>query len=190
MLGSFSVSVKLESVEEGSLWLTSVYGPIIPLWRKDFLMELQDLYGLACPKWCIGGDFNVIRRSVEKLGGSRITLNMRCFDELIRELELFDPPLRNAFFTWSDLRDVPICKRLDRFLFTFEWDNLFPYCSQEALPRWTSDHNPICLDTNPLSGGQHHSNLRICGFFIKSLGSVFLHGGKRVKRMGGKGISL
>ena len=99
VLGSFSVLVKLESVEEGSFWLILVYGPINPLWRKDFLMEVQDLYGLAYPKWCVGGDFNVIRRSVEKLGGSRITLNMRRFDELIRELELFDTPLRNTSFT-------------------------------------------------------------------------------------------
>ena len=112
-------------------------------------MELQDLYGLAYPKWCIGGDFNVIRRSVENLGGSRLTLNMRSFDELIRELELFDPPLRNASFTWSNMQDDPICKRLDKFVFTFEWDNFFPQCTQEALPRWTSDHNPICLDANP-----------------------------------------
>ena len=95
----------------------------------------------------------MIRRSVEKLGGSRITLKMRRFDELIRELELFDPLLRNASFTWSNLQDVPICKRLDRFLFTFEWHNLFPHCTQEALPRWTSDHNPICLDTNPFKWG-------------------------------------
>ena len=135
VVGSFSVSVKLESMEEGSFWLTSVYGPINSLWSKDFLMELQNLYGLAYTKWCKGGDFNVIRRSVEKLGGSGITLNMRRFDELIRELELFDPPLRNASFTWSNLQDVPICKRLDRFLFTFEWDILFPHCTQEALPR-------------------------------------------------------
>ena len=82
----------------------------------------------------------MIRRSVEKLGGSRITLN-KLFElqdlYCSRELELFDPPLRNASFTWSNLQDVPICKRLDRFLFTFEWDNLFPHCTQEALPRWT-----------------------------------------------------
>ena len=95
----------------------------------------------------------MIRRSAEKLGGSRLTLNMRCFDELIRELELFDPPLRNVFFTWSNMQDDPTCKRLDRFLFTFEGDNFFPHCSQEALPRWTSHHNPICLDTNPFKWG-------------------------------------
>ena len=127
--------MKLESAEEGSFWLTSVYGPNKTQWRKDFWMELQDLYGLAYPKWFIGGDFNVIRRFAEKLGGFRLILNMRCFDELIRELELFDPPLRNASFIWSNLQDDSICKRLDRFLFTFEWDNFFPHCTQEALPR-------------------------------------------------------
>ncbi|RVX09324.1 LINE-1 retrotransposable element ORF2 protein [Vitis vinifera] len=76
VLGSFSVTVKFNSGEEGSFWLTSVYGPINPLWRKDFWLELQDLYGLT-----------------------------------------------------------------------------FPRCFQEALPRWTSDHSPICLETNPLKWG-------------------------------------
>ncbi|RVW59648.1 hypothetical protein CK203_103280 [Vitis vinifera] len=65
-----------------------------------------------------GGDFNVIRRIYEKLGASRLTSNMRCFDEFIRESGLFDPPLRNVAFTWSNMQDVPICKKLDRFLFS------------------------------------------------------------------------
>ena len=38
VLGSFSVTVKLNSNEERSFWLTSVYGPNKPLWRKDFLV--------------------------------------------------------------------------------------------------------------------------------------------------------
>ena len=39
VLGSFSVSMKLNSGEEGSFWLTSVYGLNKPLWRKDFWLE-------------------------------------------------------------------------------------------------------------------------------------------------------
>ena len=70
VLGSFSVTVKLNSGEESSFWLTSVYGPNKPLWRRDFWMELQDLYGLTFPIWCVGG------RIFEKLGASRLTLNM------------------------------------------------------------------------------------------------------------------
>ncbi|RVW50733.1 putative ribonuclease H protein [Vitis vinifera] len=120
VLGSFSVTVKFNSGEEGSFWLTSVYGPINPLWRKDFWLELQDLYGLTFPRW---------------------------------ESGLLDPPLRNAAFTWSNMQADPICKRLDRFLFSSEWDTFFSQSFQEALPRWTSDHSPICLETNPLKWG-------------------------------------
>ncbi|KAJ9685197.1 hypothetical protein PVL29_017290 [Vitis rotundifolia] len=103
--------------------------------------------------WCVGGDFNVIKRISKKLGDSRLTLNMRCFDEFIRESGLLDLPLRNAAFTWSNMQVDPICKRLDRFLFSSEWDSFFSQSLQEALPRWTSDHSPICLETNPLKWG-------------------------------------
>ena len=120
MLGSFFVTVKLNSGEEGSFWLTSVYGPNKPLWRRDFWLELQDLYGLTFPMWCVGGDSNVIRRISEKLGDSRLTFNIRCFDEFIRESGLLDPPLRNMTFTWSNMQVAPICKRLDKFLFSSE----------------------------------------------------------------------
>ncbi|RVW28239.1 hypothetical protein CK203_083670 [Vitis vinifera] len=113
VLGSFSVTVKLNSDEEGFLWLTSVYGLDKAVWRKDFWMELQDLHGLTFPRWCVGGDFNVIRRISEKMGDSKLTVNMRCFDEFIRESGLLDPPLRNAAFTWSNMQVDPICKRFE-----------------------------------------------------------------------------
>ena len=47
MLGSFSVSVKLESVEEGFFWITSLYGSNKSHLRKDFWMEIQGLFGLT-----------------------------------------------------------------------------------------------------------------------------------------------
>ena len=60
---------------------------------------------------------------------------MRCFDIFIRESGLLDPPLSNAAFTWSNMQVDPICKRLDRFLFSSEWDSFFSQSLQEALPR-------------------------------------------------------
>ena len=45
-----------------TLWLST---PKQPLLRKDFLVELLDIFGLSFPLWCVGGDFNVIRRSSE-----------------------------------------------------------------------------------------------------------------------------
>ena len=89
-------------------------------------MELLDLFGLTFPLWCVGGDFNVIKSSFEKLGGSCVTSSIRDFDGFIRDCELFDPPLWNASFTWSNMQESPVCKRLDRFLYSKEWELSFP----------------------------------------------------------------
>ena len=71
----------------------------------------------------------------------------------IRDCELLDPPLRNAPFTWSNMQESPVCKRLDRFLYSNEWEHLLPQSLQEVLPRWISDHWTIVLDTNPFKWG-------------------------------------
>ncbi|WJZ85876.1 hypothetical protein VitviT2T_005388 [Vitis vinifera] len=153
VIGSFSVSVKFSLDGCGPLWISAVYGPNSPSLRKDFWVELFDIYGLTYPLWCVGGDFNVIRRSSEKMGGSSLTPNMRDFDSFISECELLDPPLRNASFTWSNMQESPVCKRLDRFLYSNEWGLLFPKGLQEALIRRTSDHWLIVMDTNPFMWG-------------------------------------
>ena len=80
ILGSFSVTVKLESEDDGSFWLSLVNGPSLSRFRKDFWKELQDLSGLTFLKWCVGEDFNVIRRISEMLRGSRLSPSMRDFD--------------------------------------------------------------------------------------------------------------
>lgn len=82
---SFSVSVKFLLDGFESLWLSSVYVPNNSLLRKDFWVELLDLFRLLFPFWCVGSDFNVTRRISEKLGGSSLTPNMRSFDGFIRE---------------------------------------------------------------------------------------------------------
>ncbi|KAJ9688894.1 hypothetical protein PVL29_014511 [Vitis rotundifolia] len=152
VIGSFLVSVKFAMDGCGPLWISTVYGPNSPSLRKDFWVEFFDIFGLSSPLWCVGSDFNVIR-SLEKLGGSSLTSCMKDFDSFIRKCELLDPPLRNATFTWSNLQESPVCKRLDRFLYSNEWGQLYPQALQETLPRRTSDHWPIVLDTNPFKWG-------------------------------------
>ena len=112
-------------------------------------MEFLDIFGLSFPLWCASGHFNVIRRSSEKLGGSSLTSSVKDFGGFIRECELLDPPLRNASFTWSNMQESPVCKRLDSFLYSNEWEHYFPQSLQKVLPRRTSDHRPIVLETNP-----------------------------------------
>lgn len=77
--------------------------------KKDFWLELQDLFGRTSLKWgvrggglgggLIGWDFNFIRRIFEKLGVPKMTPYMRDFDEFMQVSELIYLPLRNASFT-------------------------------------------------------------------------------------------
>ena len=78
---------------------------------------------------------------------------MRELDSLIGELELVDPNLNNARFTWSNFRQFPICCRLDRFLFTNEWAEGYQSYRQEVEARAVSDHSPVILDTSPPKWG-------------------------------------
>ena len=108
VIGSFSVSVKFLLDGCGPLWLSSVYGPNNSLLRKVFWVEFLDIYGISFPFWCVGSDFNVIRRISINLGDSSLTSSMRDFDDFIRDYELLDPPLRNAPFTWSNMQESPV----------------------------------------------------------------------------------
>ena len=47
--GSFSISVKFLLDGFGPLWLSSVFGLNNSLLRKDFWVELLDLFGLSFP---------------------------------------------------------------------------------------------------------------------------------------------
>lgn len=76
--------------------------------------------------WYVGGGFNVIRRILDKSGGSRLTPRTKDFDEFIKDSKLVDHPLRKVIFTWSNLQELPFCKRLDRFLFSNAWKHNFP----------------------------------------------------------------
>ena len=67
------------------------------LWSKP--SEVVCRWGFQCHK------------NFGEIGVSKLTASMRCFDELIRESKLIDPPLRNAIFTWSNMQASPVCKR-------------------------------------------------------------------------------
>ncbi|RVW29923.1 hypothetical protein CK203_100289 [Vitis vinifera] len=153
VLGSFSVSIKFAMDRRESLWLSVVYGPNNLALRKDFWVELSNIVGLSHPRWCVGGDFNVIRRN---------------------------SPLRSASYTWSNMEENPVCKRLDRFLYSNEWEQVFPQSLQEYC-KMDFDHWPIVLKTNPFKWDQRHSGLRICGCNILVLRRI-LEDGERVSR--------
>lgn len=116
LAGKHSVSIKITNENQSTWSFTAVHGPATPKSRDELWEELAGLSSLCGQNWCIGGDFNVIRSIREKNTCKKITKSMTDFDCLISELKLIEPPLANAKFTWSNLKNEPICCRLDRFL--------------------------------------------------------------------------
>ena len=95
LLGEFFASILVEGEDGSSWWFSGVYGPSKASFRDSFWDELAGLSTLCGDKWCIGADFNVVRSLQEKFNSNRSTRSMKLFDELVRELNLKDPPLCN-----------------------------------------------------------------------------------------------
>ncbi|KAJ3690445.1 hypothetical protein LUZ61_019609 [Rhynchospora tenuis] len=70
---------------------------------------------------------------------------MAAFNEVIADLQLFDVPLQNRRFTWSNKQPSPIFSRLDRCLLSLFWLQEFPCITLQALPTIVSDHCPLLL---------------------------------------------
>lgn len=94
----------------------------------------------------IAGDFHVVRFPSEKKNCNRITKSMENFSDFIEDMELVDPPLIGGSFTWRKGDRHVTAARLDRFLFSEEWEISFKKIKQTLMPRVTSDHNLLLLE--------------------------------------------
>lgn len=91
------------------------------------------------------GDFNILRFPKDKLGGCRLNSNMRRFSDFIQAHHLIDPPLVGVSYTWSNHQERLSMSRLNKFLFSSQWEDHFLRVKQIALPKPMSDHLPILL---------------------------------------------
>ncbi|KAA8517934.1 hypothetical protein F0562_015408 [Nyssa sinensis] len=75
---------------------------------------------------------------------------LRAFREVVNDCGFRDLGFSGFPFTWSNNRVHPntVLKRLDRFLATTEWVNLFPNVSADHLIIYDSDHVPSSLVTD------------------------------------------
>lgn len=75
-------------------------GVLLPLERSCARLKSNG----RCHGVC-GGDFNVVKYPVERLGASRVLHQMRQFNDFIQECELVDLPLRGTTYTWINNQD-------------------------------------------------------------------------------------
>jgi len=73
---------------------------------------------------------------------------MDSFNDIIWDLVLIDIPLGDRSFTWFNKRVVPVFAKLDRFLITDAWHDVFPRSICKALPNTLFDYISISLHTS------------------------------------------
>lgn len=110
---------------------------------EEFLAELKTIKSRRDLPWCIGGDFNEVLYLEERNWAVRTTTGMELFCEFVDSNDLINLPITGARYTWSNFQNQPSLSKLDRFLISVEWDDLFSPSSVHALPRLGSDHMPI-----------------------------------------------
>nr|XP_023922896.1 uncharacterized protein LOC112034312 [Quercus suber] len=104
--------------------------------------------------WCVGGNFNVVRFPSERAGATVFTAAMLEFSKFISEQGLIDIPLEGGTFTWSNSCEVASKARLDKFLFSPDWEDKFLTVCQRRMSRLLLDHFPIVLEGGSLHWGR------------------------------------
>ena len=144
---SFSISCLFRNYEDNFLWcFTGVYGTTTFKDKERLWNELGAVRGLWNNPWCVAGDFNITSFSEERSGEGRLTGGMRRFSNVIEHLELRDLPFQGGPFTWSGGLNNLLKTRLDRSLFSKDWEEHFGGAVQSVLARSIFDHFPILLD--------------------------------------------
>jgi exonuclease III len=140
------------SVDTNVKWMISfVYGPPYQKNSTDFWTNLAE-YGISFNEpWLCLGDFNAITASVDKCGGRPFHSNFdNCFTRFINSMGMIDLGFSGNPYTWSNNRQGfgLIKERLDRAIASFSWIQSFPNFSVTHLPAYSSDHNPLILNTS------------------------------------------
>ena len=125
-VGTYAVCIKFKSLKGDFAWgLIGVYGLNNDNLRYAFFDELKLFLSLWDIPWCLGGDFNVVRSPVGRTSEGKLSSAMLEFSDFINSSGLIDPPLEGGRYTWSSHEDVPVLSRIDRFLFSVDWEDHF-----------------------------------------------------------------
>ncbi|WMV43213.1 hypothetical protein MTR67_036598 [Solanum verrucosum] len=147
-LGAYSLTCKFTGKNRDFTWcLTGIYAPNNRVEREEVCWELGSARGLFDGPWVVCGDFNTVRFPSEKRNCSRFTRAMYDLSDFIEDMSLQDPHLIGSKYTWRKGESHDVAARLDRFLFSEEWNEEFKNIKQTTLHKVTSDHTPILLQS-------------------------------------------
>ncbi|KAF3796529.1 Transposon TX1 uncharacterized protein [Nymphaea thermarum] len=160
-VGRYSISASLSGFwPNGPVLVTAVYGPCVGALRGQLWAELHQVHQLAASPWLLAGDFNCLHSPADSSSLVTFGPSMSAFRSFIDEFGLFDVPSTNSMFTWSNNRNPPIFRRLDRIFLSPELFSPFPSSSLVLGPRHLSDHAPLLLTLMRGRAGIGHARFR------------------------------
>jgi hypothetical protein len=141
-----TISAKITMLEENRSWcLTGVYGPQTDQDKISFLQEITNIRQQIMEEWLLIGDFNLIYRAEDK-NNQRVNMRMlNRFKSTIDNLELKPLELIGRRYTWCNDQTSLTMTKIDHFLASAEWLQMFPKTDLQALASRGSDHCPLFL---------------------------------------------
>ncbi|XP_074314519.1 uncharacterized protein LOC141649737 [Silene latifolia] len=121
--------------------------------RRTLWRDLRTYSSLVDDAWIIGGDFNNVLYSNERLGSEITLAEVKPFLDCTHDCKITDLKAVGSFFTWNNKQKVAtrVYIRIDRALINDEWLEAFPDAYAHFMTEGTFDHCPcmIHLDGPP-----------------------------------------
>ncbi|XP_074288364.1 uncharacterized protein LOC141613524 [Silene latifolia] len=98
-------------------WFTVVYGLNQLNERDDLWNSLRSYHGRVNGPWLVGGDFNSVMASDERIGSAPVTnAETRPMLQTMQDCNLVDLSAQGAFYTWSNKheKETRVYSRIDR----------------------------------------------------------------------------
>ncbi|KAK1266400.1 hypothetical protein QJS04_geneDACA002710 [Acorus gramineus] len=134
-----------------SFFLTAIYASNITAKRFHLWDELRQLSSsVGSGQWILGGDFNEVRFSHEKVGGRGIySRRMNRFNDCIFYCNLLDLKSMGSQFSWNNHQTNRIACKLDHVLVNTSWLHCNVNGFVQVLPEGLSDHSPLQVTVQP-----------------------------------------
>ncbi|XP_071718200.1 uncharacterized protein [Rutidosis leptorrhynchoides] len=134
------------------LIIVNVYGPHDDANKQKLWASLKNFVGQYDVAWVLCGDFNEVREESERQSCVFMEKRAKWFNEFINNAQLIDVPLGGKRFTRICDNGIKFSK-LDRFLISEKFNDMWDEVSAIALERKMSDHCPIVLRDRAIDFG-------------------------------------
>ncbi|XP_071694314.1 uncharacterized protein [Rutidosis leptorrhynchoides] len=154
-------------------FIVNVYGPHDDAGKKLLLDSLGNLLVAHDSAWLLCGDFNEVREKSDRLNCEFIQYRANRFNRFIACNRLVDIPIGGRRFTRISDDGIKFSK-LDRFLVTQKFLDLWEDLSIVALDRKLSDHCPLVLRDKVIDYGPKPFKVFDAWFDYEDVGKVVM----------------